>query len=155
MLQDERELDVLGVKTSPEGGECLVIETKGQSITDRELAEEVKYFASKVKTLKDYLPKLAKEIGYDGGLNSITGIFASMARLGQFDHGEPDVALWDFDDFISELRAEHFPKRFLDLLEASSIAREWAIGHFLDTAWLDSNDWDDGLSKTQDELGVG
>ena len=108
MLEDEQELDILGIKTNSEGGECLVIETKGQSTTDRELEEEVKYFPSKVETLKEHLPELAKEIGYEGDLNSITGIFVSMARLGRFDHGESDVALWDFEDFISELRAEHF-----------------------------------------------
>ena len=154
MLEDEQELDILGIKTNSEGGECLVIETKGESTTDRELEEEVKYFASKVETLKEHLPELAKEIGCEGDLNSITGIFVSMARLGRFDHGESDVAFWDFEDFISELRAEHFSKRFLDLLEASSIAREWSSGHFLDTAWLDSNDRDESLSETQDELGV-
>ena len=26
---------------------------------------------------------------------------------------------------------------------------------FLDTAWIDSNDWDEGQSETQDELGIG
>ena len=134
-----------------EGGECFVIETKGQSTTDRELAAEVEYFAPKVNTLKEHLPELAKEIGYDGDLHRVTGVFVSMARLGQYDRGEPDVALWDFDDFVSALRGEHFPKRFLDLLEASSIARVWSTGQFLDTAWLDSNDWDEGQSETQDE----
>ena len=91
MLEEERELDALGIKTNPRGGECLVMETKGRSTTDRQLAEEVKYFASKLKTLKEHLPDLAKEIGYEGNLNSITGIFVSMARLDQFDHGEHDV----------------------------------------------------------------
>ena len=145
----------MGIKTNPKGGECLVIETKGKSITDRELAEEVSYFASKVKMLKEHLPELAKEIGYEGDLNSIKGIFVSMARLGQFDHGETDVTFWDFDDFIAELRAERFSGRFLDLLEPSRIFREWSSGHFLDTAWFDSNDMGEEFSETQDELGSG
>ena len=143
-LDGERELDALGVKAAPKGGECLVIETKGRSISEGELKEEVSYFASKVKMLKEHLPELAKEIGYEGELNSISGIFVSMAPLSQFDHGEQDVTFWDFDNFIAELRTESFPRRFLDLLEQSPILREFS------TDWFDANDWDEDLYETHD-----
>ena len=147
MLEEERELDALGIKTGHSGGECLVIETKGQSTTDRQLAEEVRYFGSKVRMLKESLPKLAGEIGYTGEINSITGIFVSMAQLRDFEHEEPDVTFWDFNAFVEALRAEHVPGRLLDLLEPSPIFMEWSPRHFADTSWEDSNDWDGDLSE--------
>ena len=154
MLEEERELDALGIKTNSNGGDCLVIETKGKSTTDRELAEEVSYFASKVKTLKEHLPALAEEIGYGRDLNTISGIFVSMAQLDEFEHGEPDITFWDFNDFVAALRAEHIPGRFLDLLEPSRIFIEWSSGHLPDRSWVDSNDWDEALSEGWDEPGV-
>ena len=154
MLEEERELDALGIKTNSNGGDCLVIETKGKSTTDRDLAEEVTYFASKVNTLKENLPALAKEIGYGGDLNTISGIFVSMARLAEFEPGEPDITFWDFNDFVAALRAEHIPGRFLDLLEPSRILFEWSPGHFPDRSWVDSNEWDEVVSEGWDEPSV-
>ena len=51
------ELDSLGIRSGPDSGECLVIETKRQSITDRELVQEIEKFTSKVRTLKGHLPE--------------------------------------------------------------------------------------------------
>ena len=154
MLEEERELDALGIKTNSNGGECLVIETKGKSTTDRELAEEVSYFASKVKTLREHLPALAEEIGYGGDLNTIAGMFVSMAQIDDFEPGEPDITFWDFNDFVAALRSEHIPGRFLDLLEPSRILLEWSPGHFPDRSWVDSYDWDESISEGWNEPGV-
>ena len=154
MFEEERELDALGIKTGPSGGECLVIETKGQSTTDRKLAEEVRYFGSKVRMLRERLPELADEIGYTGEINNITGIFVSMAQLGDFRHGEPDVTFWDFNAFVEALRTEHIPGRLLDLLEPSPIFMEWSPRHFSDSSWEDSNDWDGDLSEGHGMQGV-
>ena len=136
------ELDSLGIRSGPDSGECLVIETKRQSTTDRELVQEIEQFTSKVRTLKGHLPELAQEVGYEGEVNSVSGIFVSMGRP-DIEYVDPDVTFWDFDGFIGELRKAEVPRRLRDLLQPTRVYH--LIEDLTTDAWFKANDWTEDL----------
>ena len=135
------ELDSLGIRSGPDSGECLVIETKRQSITDRELVQEIEQFTSKVRTLKGHLPELAQEVGYEGEVNSVSGIFVSMGHP-DIEYVDPDVTFWDFDGFIGELRRAEVPRRLLNLLKPNQVYH--IVDDLTTDAWFKANDWSRG-----------
>ena len=142
----EGELDVLGILSETEDDICIIIEAKGRSSTDDELIEEIKKFASKLRTLAGALPELSEELSYVGGqVKEIRGIFVSMARLENFKHEEENVELWDYDKFITELRKARVSGRLTDLLEPMRIAIRMP-----DLSWqssVESNESESGFNK--------
>ena len=86
------EFDSLGIKTGPDGGDCLVVEVKGQSSIDKELEQDLDRFASKVREQRDHLPELAEELGYPGEITNVSGIFISMGHP-RLKYDDPDVTL--------------------------------------------------------------
>ena len=125
VLQDrgqKGELDSLGILPETDGGTLIIIETKGQSTTDRELIEEIKKFASKLRTLEGSLAELTNEFSYGVQVKTLRGIFVSMARLHNFECEEENVELWDFDMFVTELRKARVPPHLTNLLEPMTIA---------------------------------
>ncbi len=130
------ELDSLGVRPVSDGGECLVMEIKGQSSTDKVLEQEFERFACKVRILKNHLPELAREIGYAGEIHKISGTFVSMGRPGR-EYKDPDVTFWDYDDFITELRGAGIPRRLYDRVRPTPVYR---LIDFATDAWFQVND---------------
>ena len=131
------EVDSLGIRQGPGGGECLVMEIKGQSSTDEVLAQELEDFARKVRTLRNHLPELAQEVGYDGDISKVSGKFVSMGYPA-LEYDDPDVTLLDFDGFVSELRSVGIPSRLLNLLHPIKVYR--MVGDLTTHAWFKAND---------------
>ena len=130
------ELDSLGIRPGLDGGECLVMEIKGQSSTDQELTQELDRFAAKVRTLKNNLPELAREVGYEGEIRRISGTFVSMGHL-QLEYNDPDVRFLDYDGFIAELRRAGIPSRLFKHLQPTPVYR---LTEFAADAWFQAND---------------
>ena len=76
-----KEIDVVGVKATPDGNECLIVETKGRATTDRELQAEIDDFSAKVRILQDKSDQLAGELAYQGTLDTFRTRFISMADI--------------------------------------------------------------------------
>ena len=130
-----RELDVIGVKPSAKGGQCLVLETKGKSTTDRELKEALSKFSDKIVALNQQKESLASEIEYDGAIYDVSGVFISMGILDGFEHTESQVEFWDYRRFVDELKRSRFSKRYVELLELTVVAVEITLEDFA-SSWL-------------------
>ena len=143
------EVDSLGIRLGPGGGgECLVMEIKGQSSTDEVLAQELEDFARKVRTLKNHLPELAQEVGYDGEISRVSGTFVSMGYPG-LEYDDPDVTFLDFDGFVSELRSVGIPSRLINLLQPTRVYR--MINELTTNAWFKANDPNEAV-ETEEQL---
>ena len=112
----------MGILPETEGDTCIILEAKGQSSIDQDLIEEIKKFASKLRTLEGSLTELTEELSYGGQVKKLRGIFVSMARLRSFEYEEANVELWDFDKFAAELHEARIPGRLTGLLEPMRIA---------------------------------
>ena len=139
------ELDVLGIKPTASGGHCLVVETKGESCTDRELVEETYKFGAKLGKLENVLPKLAEKVNYRGELNSISGIFISMARIDEWEGEQSAFKFWDYDLFLQELKSAGIPGRLTELLQSSFIVFEKSYDDASEE-WFKANDSGDESS---------
>ena len=136
------ELDALGIKVTAAGGECLIIETKGQSTTDTGLVTEIEKFASKLSKVREALPELAKKVDYKGELTSVSGIFISMGILKQekLEHGEDSVTFWDYRKFVRELNRAGIPRRMTDLLQSAAIMQLVQLDDLSSMRWIYAND---------------
>ena len=115
------ELDAVGIQSTPEGDICVVIEAKGQAKTGQQLRDLIGEFGDKLRKLQESPTNLAKELGYDGTLRDIQGIFISMAKLEGFEHQESMVTLQDIDWFVDELDKAGVPYRLRKLLQTSTV----------------------------------
>ena len=131
------ELDSLGIRPGPNSGECLVMEIKGQSSTDIELAQELDRFCSKVRTLKNHLPELSEEVGYEGDINTISGVFVSMGHP-ELEYNDPNVTFLNYDGFITALRSVGVSRRLLNLLQPTRIYH--VVDDLTTDAWFKAND---------------
>ena len=130
-----QEIDVLGIKHTTEGDECVIIETKGQSTTDKELQNEIGKFASKVHSVQEKWPEIAKEIGYNRNIVKFSGIFISMATVDGLKLGDYDVEFWDYRRFVHELKRARFDRRYIDLLEQTTIAFDISLEELAQLLW--------------------
>ena len=78
------------------------------STASYELTDQIGRFASKLMILEGALGQLAKEVSYEGELKYLCGIFVSMAKLGEFQHDETNVTLWDFDSSSTNWKKQEF-----------------------------------------------
>ena len=115
------ELDAVGIQSTPEGDICVVIEAKSQGKTGEPLRKLVGKFGDKLRKLQESPTQLANELGYDGTLRDIQGIFISMAKLEGFEHQESVVTLQDIDWFVDELEKAGVPYRLRKLLQTSTL----------------------------------
>ncbi len=138
------ELDAVGLRERPHGDECLIIEVKKQSTRQQELQRELTKFSKKVELAKSHPEILANELGYHGSIQNISGLFISLARIGNLsehdlddtdmgmilrggrdpiaefkNHLESlnDIELWDFDRFTGELDKAGMPNQTIELLQ--------------------------------------
>ena len=78
------ELDVIGIKPTPEGNICVIAETKGKATTDIALDDEIRKFGSTLSYLRKHQPELAEALEFSGEINSIEGCFISMGDIEEF-----------------------------------------------------------------------
>ena len=137
---DGKEFDVVGVKATPDGNECLIIETKGRATTDGELQAEVDDFWAKVRVLQAQSDELAGELSYEGTLDTFRARFISMADIEGSELTEDGVEIWSFDHFIGELERARVPPEYRVQLKRAAIAKEMDVSEWLDDSWFEAND---------------
>ncbi len=123
----EPDYDAIGVKD----GECLVIEVKGANPRDDVLQLEIAKFADRINSLRGRLPALAKAMGCEGSIHTVSGIFVFLGDLGSFKPADASIPLWDYNDFVEALKAIDLPDRILGLLDRSQIIRHIQLNDFL------------------------
>ena len=124
----EYEYDVIGLKN----GQCLVLEVKGGEVRDDQLQSEIDYFSRKVEHLRGRLSGLKQALSAEGPIDSVSGLFISLADLRGFENTNSSVCLWDYDFFVNKLSAAGLPKRVVDLLKRSRIIHAFPMNDFPD-----------------------
>ena len=135
-----KEIDVVGVRATPDGNECLIVETKGRAATDRELQAEIDDFAAKVRILQDNSDELVGELAYQGTLDTFRARFISMADIEGSELAGDAMEIWSFDHFIEELERARVPSDYRVHLKRAAIAKEMDVSEWLDDSWFDAND---------------
>ena len=135
-----KEIDVVGVKVTSDGNECLLVETKRRATTDRELEAEIADFAAKVRILQGNSAELARELAYQGTLDTFRAQFISMADIEGSELQDDAIELWSFDDFIGELERADVPAEYRALLKEVIIAKEMDVSDWMDELWFEAND---------------
>jgi hypothetical protein len=142
-LKISGDLDVVGVKEKDlSATEIIIFESKGQSITDKELDEELNKFSNTIKVLKGRLKSFGSELGIQCNLQvNLKGIFVSMAKLNRnlprirnnnilsgildqkpkYDVPQ-NIELWDFSDLIRELKQAGIPEEYISLIKKSEVS---------------------------------
>ena len=131
----KREFDAIGVMD----GQCLVVEVKGADLVDDELQRAISKFEEKVEYLCTRLPVLASTLGYEGLIDSVSGLFVFLGDLDRFTPADPQVTLWGFNDFVSKLKAVGTPSRIVGLLDKSNIIHTVDAKDFLDDLFFTSS----------------
>ena len=116
-----QEIDAIGILSSGEGNSCVVVETKGQAETDEDLEDEIREFSSKVERLRQQLPELPREVGFEGTIDTVSGRFVSMADLRHYERESFDIELWDYRRFIQELQSSGISPHYIRLLEMTKL----------------------------------
>ena len=126
------EYDAVGVKE----GKCLALEVKAGDVRDVALGKEVAYFSTKVQNLSAKLPALAQELGYQGEISTVSGLFITMASLGDFEFEHQTVELWDYEDFESKLKETGLRSEYIKVLDKSNIIHFFSWGEFPNDEFL-------------------
>ena len=139
-LQDV-ELDVIGIKPTPEGNVCVIAETKGKATTDVDLSYEIKKFDSVLRFLREQRPELAKALDFNGEIDSVKGYFISMGDIEKFRSQEEGMEIWGYTRFVTALKRAGVPRRYADLLRRVLIAKVVDRSNYpIDNAWFEAND---------------
>ena len=145
------ELDGLGYRKTADGGECMVLEVKKESTSQTELKSEIAEFTRKVRLIRQDPSTVEEVLGRLGAIETVSGIFISMAEVGKFidmEKDEPefltafldtkrpkadfksfldgleDVEFWDYNRFNVELDKADLPKVPVRLLERAGFIWE-------------------------------
>ena len=142
--RDNLEIDAAGIEPTGEVGHCLIVEVKGRSDSQHHLLLEAGKLADKVSWANENRSVVARELGYEGRIGSVSGRFISMAKMGEIsESGSREAALvmrgmseeerqlseglqrlegiefWDFDTFKRELKAAGVSDSHVELLQFS------------------------------------
>ena len=120
------EYDAVGVKD----GRCLVVEVKGGEVRSDQLKHEFDRLSYKVTHLRARLADLKRALNCEDTIHAVSGLFISLADLSGFESTDSSIGLWDYDRFVSKLRAVGFTNRVVRLLERSYIIHSWPIDDF-------------------------
>ena len=147
------ELDGLGYRKSADVGECKVLEVKKESTSQTQLRAEIEKFTQKLRSIRRDPSIVEEALGRPGPVETVSGIFISMAEVGKFtdleqDEPEPptglldtttpraefksfldgleDVEFWDYKRFNAELEKADLPKVPVRLLERAGFI--WDLG---------------------------
>ena len=118
------EYDALGVKDE----ECLVIEVKGGEVVDEELLQQIARLGDKVENLYGRLPALAEALAHEGSIKTVSGLFISLADLTEVQLGNGSVTVWDYNDFVENLRLSGLGSRMVGLLDRGNIIHSISAG---------------------------
>ena len=145
------EFDASGFKMSDEGGTCKLVEVKKKSTNQNELRAELEKFARKLDQAKLDRCALEKELRCPIPIRRVSGLFITMADVGEISarlpvDSEPffglfssshaqadfkalldsrsDIEFWDYNRFRSELIAADLPEPPIRLLEDTNMAWE-------------------------------
>ena len=126
----KREMDAVGIRLTTAGGECKIIEVKGQSDSQHALKRYVHRFNETVQLADTHRSVVQDAVGCSEAIEQVSGLFISMAK----DFRVPDhfrglgIAYWDLGQFVAELRVAGFDDRYLDLLQESLVVWENDFG---------------------------
>ena len=146
------QIDAIGYKGSPDGGECKILEVKRRSTDQIQLRAEIEKFKGKVQRARQNRKTIEEAIGCPGPIKSVSGTFISMAEIGDltdealdsakafmglfdstksktefksFLDGLSEIEFWDYNDFNRELEAAYLPELPIRLLEHARLT--WAL----------------------------
>ena len=138
------EIDAIGFKESGGGGECKILEVKRRSTDQMQLRAEIEDFKEKVQSIRQNRRTVEEALGYPGQIETVSGVFISMAEVGDLtddvsDNPKPfmglfdptkskaefksflkglnEIEFWDYDRFNRELEAANLPELPIRLLE--------------------------------------
>ena len=117
----EREIDAVGIRLTAAGGDCKIIEVKGQSASQHDLKRCIHRFRETVRLSNDSPSTIAQQVGCPVSVQNVSGLFISMAKNVDMS----DLAMqfgidfWNFGRFVDELRKAEFSERYIDLLQES------------------------------------
>lgn len=120
------EYDAIGVKD----GQCLVVEVKVGEVRGDQLQSELDKLSYKITHLRARLADLKQALNCEDTIHTVSGLFISLADLSGLESADSSIGLWDYDRFVSELRAVGFTNRVIRLLEKSHIIHSWPIDEF-------------------------
>jgi len=159
------ELDGFGYREMAGGGECKVIEVKKESTTQTQLRACIEKFTDKIRLIRQDPSIVEEALGWPGPVETVSGIFISMAEVGKFtdlEQDEPelptglldtttpraefksfldsleDVEFWDYNRFNAELGKADLPKVPVKLLERAEFVWNLGISELGDRRF----DWD-------------
>ena len=142
------ELDAIGYKGSAEGGKCKVVEVKKQSTNQIQLRAEIEEFIIKIQSIQQDRGTVEEALGCPGSIETVSGIFISMAEIGDLTDAVPDnsepvmrffdttspkaefksflgslkqIEFWDYNRFNRELEMADLPKLPIRLLEDAKL----------------------------------
>ena len=145
------QIDAIGFKESVDGSECRLVEVKKQSTNQNQLQEEIIEFEQKIERARVRIVEIGREVGFAGPTKTVSGLFISMAEIGDlsevtsdspeafpgffdtpdvrvefktFLDGLPDIEFWDYNDFKRELENAALPAIPIRLLEEANLVWE-------------------------------
>ena len=126
----ERELDAVGMRFTPAGGECKVIEVKGQSDSARDLQKHINKFYETMHLVDTHQSVIENALGSTEPIQSVSGLFIAMAKEIELsnDGRQPGMDFWNFDRFVHELRQAGFDDLYIGLLQDSLLIWESDLG---------------------------
>ena len=130
----EMEIDAIGLREAEEGGECLLVEVKKSTTLQSELMSELEKFARKVASARGNYRALERATGYAGSLQKVSGLFISMAHVGDLPgigtkEAKSDPYEFAGDSFLfdtNQAKAE-----FKAFLEGLPHVEFWDHDHFI------------------------
>ena len=146
------QIDAIGFKESVDGGECKLVEVKKRSTNQNQLQTEINDFNDKLEKARKRICELERVMGFTGQTKQVSGLFISMAEVGdlsvviperperfpgffetpdvrsefkRFLDSLPDVEFWDYTRFRRELEAAGLPDIPISLLEEARLT--WVL----------------------------
>ena len=138
-------------RESVNGGECRLVEVKRQSTNQNQLHTEMTDFNKKVEKARRRIGEIERMLGFTGQTNQVSGLFISMAEVGDLNDAAPErpeqfpgffdtpdvrvefkafleslsvIEFWDYTRFKRELAAVGLPDIPISLLEEANLTWE-------------------------------
>ena len=120
------EFDAVGIGFDNGAVDCKIIEVKGKSDSQHDLEKNIDRFNEKLRLADVNRPAIAKAVGCPESIQSVSGLFISMADRVEFSDPamQPGLEFWDFGKFVAELRSAGFAERHIKLLQKSLLVWE-------------------------------
>ena len=147
-LKNIGEIDAMGYRHQVEGGVCKIVEVKRRSANQIQLRAEIKKFVGKIQSIQQNRGAVEHALECPGSIATVSGIFISMAEIGElsgevsdgfepamgffdsskakaefksFLDGLSQIEFWDYNRFNRELEAAGLPELPIRLLEHAKL----------------------------------